>query len=452
MIARYRELRALVDEVAVVDPRDPAWAIVLGGAALIEEVVGRAREVPYVSSDADPHGDTFLGWAAPAPRDLAEAIADAVLDAGAASRALAELDGTLPGQPLAVTARLAAADPRRARFAIAGRRRTVRIDAAPEEVARAVARGDGDDAPAPIAAVVGDHEVAIARHLHRRAWLGGDGPWLGVGRAGGLALASTCHVVVDGYGHALIAARIAAARDEARRRAVARAAAEIVGAAPVPAPPPLAGTEPLGIAWRRVPGLPRLAALAHALGVVLHEEAGDPAAPRSPTIQIPIARGERDDPARWRRRVVHALASVRFADGRAEPVDAFARRLAGAIGREVDGGGLLTRLIAATAALPVPMGIKRRRVAGARGGRWTDVVDVLAGRSSLSVMRVQPADAPRVPGLIAVSAPGVVLPPDAPWSTSVVTIVDEMVTVAGTGTAGTAEGAQALLDRWIAAF
>ena len=56
---------------------------------------------------------------------------------------------------------------------------------------------------------LGDEPIETARHGHRRAWTERGGPWLGLGRAGGVAVVSTCHLIVDGYGHALITARIA---------------------------------------------------------------------------------------------------------------------------------------------------------------------------------------------------------------------------------------------------
>jgi hypothetical protein len=460
---RLRELRGLVEELAEVDWRDPAWWAVIGGAAAVETVLGRrSGDVPYLISDAEPATDTFLGWAAPAPRTFAAAIADAVADADAAARALAELDGTLPGQPLRVGVSLGAgaatttpADPARVRFSIAGRRRTLPIGGDLAEVARALAApgpDDNDDTPAAIAAVVGDHAPAIARHLHRRTWRAGGGPWLGLGRAGGLAIASTSHLVVDGHGHTSIASRLAAARqhDAVLRARLTRAAAERLGDAPVPAPPPLAGTIPLGIAWRRVEGpLPRFTELAHALGVSLHAADGKPAARFSPVIQVPVAPGGKDDDDRFARRVVHTLLSVRFADGRPEPVEVFAARARAAFAREIAGDGLLSRLVAATASVPVPMTIKRRRMVGARSPRFEAPLSLCAGRAVLSMMRAPDG----APPLVAVSAPAWTLPQDDPRATAVLTIVaDEVgatITCAGTGAAHDPAGAGRLLDRWL---
>src|SRR5262249_37976039 len=161
-------------------------------------------------------------------------IADAIVDARAAARALADLDGTLPDQPLAVTVRtrrgaavLEPTDPWQVRFAIGGRVATARVSGGPDELASLARRLAGpfvdQRGPAAIAAVIGDHDPSIARHLHRRTWAQASGPWLGVGRAGGLAVASTCHLAVDGYGHALIASRVAA-RDQILRATLVRAA------------------------------------------------------------------------------------------------------------------------------------------------------------------------------------------------------------------------------------
>src|SRR5256885_1528522 len=74
---------------------------------------------------------------------------------------------------------------------------------------------------AAIAVVIGDEAIATARHAHRRAWSSRGGPWLGVAHAPrdgreGMTIVSTCHMIVDGYGHAWIASRIAAAIARAR--------------------------------------------------------------------------------------------------------------------------------------------------------------------------------------------------------------------------------------------
>jgi hypothetical protein len=101
---------------------------------------------------------------------------------------------------------------------------------------------------------------------------------------------------------------------------------------------PVAGAIPLSIAWSELPSpAPRALALAYALGRLLHRHAGKPDARLSPTFQIPVAPGSRTDPLRVRRRVVPALASVRFEAGQPEPFEAFAARTADLLAREAGG-------------------------------------------------------------------------------------------------------------------
>jgi len=454
-------VKALIDEIADVRWRDPAWLALLGGAHLAETWAA-IRGVPatYLHSDAEPHGDTFMGWPSPAPTRLADAIADAILDARAAAAALISLDGTLPSQPLCVSIRsgraasLIPANPHLVTFVIGARKCVLDASLPPialsEALANPIALSGGRAQASPqskgssIAVVIGDHAPGLARHLHRRAWTHAGGPWLGLGRAGELAVASTCHLVVDGFGHAAIS-RAISNRDPDRelRAQLANAARAVCGDAPIPALPPLAAAPPLDVAYRRVASLPRFAPLAYNLGTLLH----DGSTRFSPTIQVPVAPGRSDDPARFRRRVVTALLSVRFTDdGRIpEPLAAFTARAHAAIAREAAGRGLLSRLLAATAALPIPLALKRRSLVGARSPKLAGPVAVLAGRSSLSVLRVAAG-----PPLVAISAPGLVLPPDAPRSTSVITATVEpggaaTVAVATTGGPPAAD----LLDQWL---
>ncbi|MBE7453037.1 MAG: hypothetical protein HS111_30430 [Kofleriaceae bacterium] len=117
---------------------------------------------------------------------------------------------------------------------------------------------------------------------------------------------ATCHLVVDGWGHALLAADLARGLDRVRRgAALAATAAAVVGsgraAARAAAPPPPAA------AWAWPGGGcragARFARQAWALGRVLHHDRGQPAAARSPTFQVPVAPGASDDPRRFARRV-----------------------------------------------------------------------------------------------------------------------------------------------------
>jgi len=457
---RVAELRALIEELAAVDWRDPAWWGLLAVTALGETLadLGGAQPARDLIHGGGPDDDTFMGWPAPPSRGLAEAIADAVLGAAAAVTAIAEVGPMLDDQPLDVEVvgsggRLSPVDPTRVRFAIGERCVTARIGrdrAGRAALAAALGRlalageGAGDGAPAAVVAVIGDHDPSVARHLHRWGWRRGAGPWLGVGRAGQLAVASTCHRVIDGYGHALIADRLAAA-DATDRDALIAAAAAVVGSAPVPPAPVPPQSRPLGVAWRRLAGWsPRLTELAHPLGVLLRVDSGDPTAAMSPVIQVPLARGPRDDASRWRRRVTYTLLSVRFEGDDPEPLERFRVRAGAAFARELAGRGLVSRLIGGATALPLPaIAVRRVVAAGHRGWRSGPAV-VLGGAGSLSRLA-----ATREGPLVAVSGPSRLSGPEAPVTASVTVVVDpggSTITVAGSGRAGDRAGAAALLD------
>ncbi len=416
-----RELRALVDEIARVDWRDPAWWAVIGGAAAIEGLGRAPRADGYVVSGGEPAADTFMGWPAPPVASLAEAIADAISDGHAAAAALRALDGTLPDQPLARVLRdrkdgprAVAADPADVVFVVGTARLPARLSGVPDDddalaatlarLARAPAPDRADPLTArgptaPIAIVLGDHAPATARHLHRRAWTDAGGPWLGVGRAGPLALASTCHVIVDGYGHALIASRIAARRDDAaRRRRLAATAAAIVGDAACPG----AAAAGQRHAARRGLASPRVGAALRGHGA----RAGLPAPRRG-------RRGWRDDvpgvpgPGRARRqgrpaalaspgRPRAALGALRRRRARAAGQLRRARRRGDrARGRRPRPGQPPARRHLRGAGAARPQAPPHRR----RAQPWLHApVEVLAGRSALSVLRVQAADAAAPPG------------------------------------------------------
>lgn len=440
---RATELR---DELAqIADVRDPRWWIVAGGAAL-----DWSDRTAYVASDAEPAADTFIGYRAEPPRD---ALADAFVRAHAARAALRDLDGELPEQPLAVTVRRSAQGAVTVpstldvvAFAIDDRVLTHRLAARIEDET-------GDFVPAdavPFATVtVGEEPLETARHGHRRAWQHGveaSGPWLGLGRAGGLATVSTCHMVVDGYGHAWLAARIAqyAASMQAVVSVSPRADLARLAAAP---PSPVDGAIALDITWRELSApAPRAVELAYALGQVLHRLAGKPDAPFSPTFQIPVAPGELGDPLRVRRRVVPAIASVRFERGTPEPFAAFAHRTKNMLVREAAGDGLVSRLLSAARALPMPLAWKRQAV-GAERPSWLDpIAEVLGGRGCVSRMQLaEPA-----PPLCAVSSPAHLATTSDDLGSCVVTVIDDgthaAITWCGSGRAGDA----CLLDELLA--
>jgi hypothetical protein len=490
---RGADLVRLLDDVAAVDWRNPLWWAVVGAAAALGGPA--AADVAYLASDGEPAADTFIGWTAEAPADAADAIARAIALAHATAAAVDALDGELPGQPLCRRverdldaggapglARAAPhADARQVAFVIGARAYLATLDvrgaAADLELAAALARAvlaaaapdlrdpaarlrlidpDGPAVTAAIACVIGDLPLTEARHAHRRAWSIRGGPWLGVATAGGLAVISTCHMVVDGFGHAWLARRIAAAEASIDRGPLRAAAAGVLARAPAPPLPATTAAPPLGIAWRTVPTLPRLPVLGHALGRVLWRDADRPGASRSPTFQVPVAPGAPDDPLRLRRRVVPALLSVRFAAGVAEPIEAFGQRARATIARECAGTGLMAQLTTAARAAPGSLTWKRRAVAGsARPGLFAPAARVLGGRACLSLLRSGPG-ADHAPPLYAVSSPAVPASSGDPHGSCVLTILDSAlgstITISGLGATGTARGAEALLDRWLAAI
>lgn len=492
MLRRGAELARLLDDVAAVDWRNPLWWALVGGAAALGTSAAVDGPEAYLASDAEPAADTFIGWPSAPPVDAADAIARAIAHAHAAASAIRALDGELPGQPLCrrvertieqgrapglAWAAPVAAD--RIAFVIGARAYLATLDprgaAAELELARALAEvarsahATGDaPVPAPLEAITGDATAAAAiacvvgevgideaRHSHRRAWSTRGGPWLGVASTAELTCASTCHMIVDGFGHAWLTRRIAAgaAVDVAPLRAIA---ARVLERRPPPALPSLPAAQPLAIAWRTVAPLPRLPVLGHALGRVLWADAARPRAVRSPTFQVPVAPGHVDDPLRLRRRVVPALLSVRFAAGAPESIADFGQRARASIARECAGTGLMAQLMAAARAAPGSLTWKRRAVAGsARPGLFAPAARVLGGRACLSLLRTGP-DVDGAPPLVAVSSPAVPATAADPHGSCVLTVIDgprgSTITLSGLGATGTPRGADELLDRWLAAI
>ena len=443
----HGELRALA-ELDV----PAAWWLLAGGAAAVEPLQPRSG---YVMSDAVPSSDTFIGVRSPPPADP---IRDAIAHAHAARDAIRALDGELPDQPLAVTIRSANGSGARtfasaldvAAFAIGARVITARLAAdvsAETSLADRIARGDSEPGlPPPFVCVsIGDEPIATARHGHRRAWRDGGGPWLGIGRAGELAIVSTCHLAIDGYGHAWLASKIVELAADLVMRAPRGAALE------PPALPAVSDGIPLGIAWRELPyPAPRALSLAYALGRALHRAAGDPHARFSPTLQIPVAPGDRSDPLRRRRRVAPSAVSLRFEHGTPEPFTAFEARARAVLDREAAGRGLIARLLTAARAAPLSLAWKRSTMSTARP-RWLDrLAEVVGGRACLSKIRL---DFPLAPAC-AVSSPARLGTADDPLGACVVTVIDDgtraAITVCGSGLTGTHAGVKALLDELLA--
>ena len=314
--------------------------------------------------------------------------------ARAARTAIRELDGTLPDQPLAVTVRSAPngaiAEPSAldtAAFAIGDAllvreprrpcpaRGRSRPRCAANRIRRCAAPGSG---PVPFVCItLGDEPLATARHGHRRAWTSAGGPWLGLGRAGDLAIVSTCHLILDGYAHARLAARISGRcivlsvrpsgkREERDMR------------------PRLECAIPLDVTWRELTAASgRFHSPTHSAASCTRSPAGSDAR-FSPTVQMPVAPGAPDDPLRRRRRVVPAIVSVRFDRGVPEPLAEFTARARAALAREASGAGLTSMLLAAARATPAPLAWKRRAL-GVGRPRWLEpVADLIGGRGCVS--------------------------------------------------------------------
>jgi hypothetical protein len=488
-VNRLRELAALLDEVATIDWRHPSWWATIAAVAAFERWplgAGRDVDTDYLSSDGGPRADTFMATPQ-VVADAASAIAAAVTQARAAWDALVELDGTLPGQPLlcqldrraALVRRRPLGQPRRVAFAtptgvyVATLESTPSGDGAVVDALAAVYRGE--PAPRLLERVdpLGDRSLDAAigvslmledpstgRHVHRRVWTRAGGPWLGLGRTADLSLVTTSHMVVDGYGHALIAARVLAAplvetlSARARRR---------LGDVPLEPGPALAEALPLGVATCALGEPARFVELLHATAATLERVYRRQLSPRqraaaafAPTLQVPIAPGERDDPLRLRRRVAPGLVSVRMSEGQLEHPRALQARLGALIAREAACAGVLSRVREAARRMPLPAAVKRRSLqAGAVPHPLAPPIEVLAGRGCLSSLACSPDDTPRMP-LVAVSAPALDPSIGDPRGGSVLTVVQHeggtTVTVSGTGVAGTRAGAAAFLGEWRAAL
>lgn len=448
---RTSELHGELSALARLDA-PVAWWLLAGGAAAVEPLQPRSD---YVVADAVPSSDTFIGVRSSPPADP---IREAIAHAHAARAAIRVLDGQLPDQPLAVTIRSANGSGARtiasaldvAAFAIGDQLVLARLAddiSAETTLAARIARGESDPTlAAPFVCVsIGDEPIETARHGHRRAWHDGGGPWLGIGRAGDLSIVSTCHLAVDGYGHAWLASKLAALLPDLAARSPEGSVLEL------PPLPAVGDGIPLGIAWRELPyPAPRALQLGYALGRALHRAAGDPHARFSPTFQIPVARGDRSDPLRRRRRVVASALSLRFEHGEPEPFEAFEARARTILDREAAGHGLISRLLRAARAAPLSLAWKRNTMSTARP-RWLDrLAEVVGGRGCLSKIRL---DVPLAPAC-AVSSPARLATPTDPLGACVVTVLDDgsraAITVCGSGLAGTHADANALIDELLA--
>lgn len=486
MQTSMRELRSLLDEIATIDWRHPSWWALVAATTLFERWParsGRDLDADYLSSDGGPRSDTFM--ATPSRGlDAAVAVASAVAMARSAWDALVDLDGTLPGQPLlqelarrsSVIRRRALGRSRRVVFATPVGLYLATLGADPGSDGELVAQlaalcAEQGGAPhrltrvyphqdelleAAVAVSLWREDLESARHAHRRAWNRAGGPWLGVARTADLALVTTSHTVVDGYGHALIAARVLATPVPVTLIALAR---RYLGESQLVCAPVQAGACPLGIATGELGEPARFVELLYATGWALermHRRELSPSQRRNerftPTMQIPIAPGHRSDPARFRRRVAPGIVALAMHRGVLEHPKVLSARLGELIAREGACAGVLGRVRTAALRLPLPIFVKRRSVgAGVVPHPLVPGIEVLAGRGCLSSLVFAAHERPEIP-LYAGSAPALDPSIEDPRGGSVVTVVqgsDQVtVTVSGTGLAGTEAGARSFLVEW----
>jgi hypothetical protein len=114
--------------------------------------------------------------------------------------------------------------------------------------------------------------------------------------------------------------------------------------------------------------------------------------------------------------------------------------------REAAANGLVSRLLAAARAVPVPLSWKRKGISAKRP-RWLEsIAQVIGGRALLSRIAM---DVP-IPPMCAVSSPSLLATADDPIGGCVITMVDDgtrgAITLCGSGFAGTADKASAFLD------
>jgi hypothetical protein len=419
-------------------------------------------------------------------------VARAVVRARAVLEAAEALDGSLPGQPLrtilgAGGAVLSLGAPWTHSVAFRGPQGSFVADlgvdegrdaAVAERLGRALvgrAAPGGGLRPLSVSAATPTHArvaidlldqpLATACHLHRRVWSKAGGPWLGLGDAPPFEVLTTCHVAIDGYGHALLASEVFRREDALQRtsgdRLYRAACAGLDGdhtSAPSGGGPWVAPEEAggLGLATRDVDALPRFPAAAYALGRTLEalyrrhwSTRARRRATLSPTFHVPVAPDGPAGESRRRQRVVPGLCALRMDDGAFEPFDVFSARVRLLVEREVRGRGALTRMAMATLGAPFPAAVRKRLLVGGAPSRLIPVVEALSGRGCLSLLRFAGADEPAM-RLYAASYPALA---DVRAGATVMTLIDAAaggtVTVSGTGLTGQPDGAERFLDAWL---
>lgn len=343
--------------------------------------------------------------------------------------------------------------------------------------------------------VLDECHVPHLRHLHRHAWQTHGGPFWGIGAHGDQLVVSTCHLAIDGYGHALLTqalaqelARVQPCKRQSRFHAASAKAHDAAGTvddpncarlaairaavdapadsdpyqATMPAdsasgtparfsPPARANIQALPRALAvasltlPTPG-PRALALAYATGQTLRRRIARP----SLTLQLPVAPQHKPNASR-------AIAALLVA--RDETYAAFAERGQHAIAATRANHSILCGLMQFAQALPLPLHRKRQLIAQPSTSQFTRrIAETLAGHACISVIRLRPEHrtAPSPGPMIAVSAPALAPTTTNPSGGIVITLVDDgshaTLSVCGAGLIASNAAAAALLADIVAAL
>ncbi|MGI9628185.1 MAG: hypothetical protein ACR2QM_15235 [Longimicrobiales bacterium] len=487
-----RSLKAQIDAVVDADWSHPAWWLLAWLTGLLERFGSPHRpedQVRHHGANGGPDSDTFMAR----PREeVGDTEHGSLAEWGARKAcaglsALGELETHLPDQPLRVALRWDRGWlevfplPLEARanvvFTIRGSHflaggqsmnqerlaeglKTLLQGRPPPDGFRTLP--DEDVVPASLVVSLDVHHHETARHAHRMTWNALGGPWLGIVRTPELDLVTTCHLVVDGLGHALLTDHILDRPSGGATRQGIRSLS----------PGPVGSANPsTGLAWAYLPtGVGKFAEQAFATGVTLESFFGASGHARhangrrrySPPFTVPVAPGSSADPGRRLKRVVHGLLSVRReaaaetgAPNGFERFAAFKQRIGPWLKTERSGGGVLARISSAVSRGPLPRPLKHLALTNHHGPNGSiPSVEGLSGRARLSSIRF-PESGVRAP-LIAASLPTLLPNKDDERGGVVLTLIhhDEgaTVTVFGTGRAAKEGGAQAFLERWLNAL
>ena len=455
----WQQLRDLAD----FSEADPRWWLVAVAAGLPRP--NKRANARYLASNGAPASDTFIAVVGAGGYLVAARAAQV---ARAAQQTLRALHGRFEQQPLASWVQRSSAGTvsmvgnplREVGFAIGATTWVAQLSDAPDPAQdhainlaiAAIIVGDSGAgntvnlANMPLALVplglqhrpfitivVGPSPYQDLRHLHRRGWHAGGGPFIGIGVHEDWLVCSTCHIAVDGYGHTLIARQLAQAITAPTLPPPEQ---------PLPTLPRMTTTVPLGVAWRRrAAPAPRALQIAYATGMALQQRLPTQVV----TMQVPVA-----IPRNGRHgRVVPAL--LRYRD---ETFAQFFQRGQRAIAATRSNASLMTGLMNFAQVAPVPRGWQRNSVVTPpQSALVRPIANTLAGRACISLIRIAVEDrnaGPPVGPMIAVSAPALSANRNDPSGGIVVTVIDDgehaTMTVCGSGLAGNNTDANEIID------